>query len=42
MSRFIQPQKERKTKEPKPTPPPKPGRYTGEDLGKSRKLPGED
>ena len=39
MSRFIEPQKERKVKEPKRTPPPKPGRYTSEDLEKARSTP---
>ena len=39
MSRFIQPQKERKQKEKKRTPPPRPGEYTSEDLEKARSVP---
>ena len=39
MSRFIQPQKEKKRKEPKRTPPPRPVEYTGEDLEKARSVP---
>lgn len=39
MSRFIQPGKERKEKEPKRTPPPRPGKYTGDDLEKAKSVP---
>lgn len=39
MPRFIEPQKERKVKEPKPITKPRPGTYTSEDLEKARSTP---
>ena len=39
MSRFIQQDFKKNTKETKPTPKPKPGKYTSKELGETKKIP---